>query len=330
MRNPHQQFYLALIYLAGLVVVGVLGYMVVEDWPFRKALFMVLITISTIGYDDYELSARGQNFTIFMIIFGTLGWGWIAFSLAEGLLKRMQLLAPWRISKMIEKIENHYIVCGYGRIGREIVRQLQGHGLSCVVIEKDPEKIGTLVEHEILYVEGDATQDETLRRAGLERARGLFAVTTTDAQNIFITLSGRDLNPRLKIVARASEEEAENKLRRAGADHVISPYTLGGRRMASMILNPHVTEFLDLVCASPDRDLALSETTVSPRSFLVGQTLQEANVRRDLGVIIVGIKKTDGRMLTNPHPETVVDPHDVLIAIGTPDQLEQLNKLVGE
>jgi voltage-gated potassium channel len=236
-------------------------------------------------------------------------------------------LGKRKLLTRIRKLKNHYIICGFGRIGEIIARQLKERGIPLVVVESDLEKMALLEEAGYDFVAGDATREEVLTEAGIERARGLVSVVHSDASNVYIVLTARSLNPRLYIVARAEDREAEPKLKRAGADKVESPYEMGGRKMAHTIMRPTVTTFLELTMQE-GVDLSMEETVVEAASPLIGVALKDSGLRRDLDLIVVAIKRADGEMLFNPTPETLIQAGDTLVLLGMRQNLEALEKLV--
>lgn len=229
----------------------------------------------------------------------------------------------------IENLRDHHIICGHGRMGQEIVRQLLRHGADLVVIERDPEQVAQLQDAGILFVAGNATDDEALLRAGVERAKSLVAVTSTDEDNLFLTLSARALNPNLYIVARCANPGAHDKFTRAGANRVISPYVTGGRQMAAALLRPVLVDFLELFLRAEEVDMDMAEVSVAPDAPFVGQTLARAAIREQCGAGVIAIRGPDERFHTNPSPDYVIRPGDVLIALGTPEQLNRLEQLAG-
>jgi voltage-gated potassium channel len=251
--------------------------------------------------------------------------GSLARVVVEGEIR--QALGKRKLLTRIRKIKDHYIICGFGRIGEIIARQLKERGIPLVVVENNPEQLARLEEAGYDAVAGDATREEVLLEAGLERARGLVAVVHSDASNVYIVLTARSLNPNLYIVARAEEAGAEQKLMRAGADKVESPYEMGGRKMAHTILRPTVTSFLELAMTE-GVDLSMEETGVEATSPLIGLPLKDSGLRRDLDLIVVAIKRADGEMLFNPTPETLIQAGDTLVLLGMRQNLEALEKLV--
>lgn len=318
-----------------VLIAAVAFYRLVEHYSLLDAIFMTVITVSTVGYGEPKpLSPAGQIFTSALIL-GALGVMTIALWHAAELVVGQQLLDFWgrrRRMRAIEQLRDHHIVCGYGRMGQEIVRQLLGHRAELVVIEREPELLARLQEAGILFVAGNATDDAALLRAGIERAKSLVAVTSTDEDNLFLTLSARVLNPDLYIVARCASPGAHDKFIRAGADRVVSPYVTGGRQMAAALLRPVLVDFMDLLLRAEETDLDIAEVTVTTRAPFAGIALARASIREQCGAGIIAIRGPDGRFHTNPSPDYVLQPGDVLIALGPPLQLsclEQMAKGIG-
>ncbi|MEK7196901.1 MAG: NAD-binding protein, partial [Nitrospirota bacterium] len=313
MEELRKKLIFALIFLIFVVAVGSAGYMVIEGWNCIDSLYMTIITIASVGYREvHDLSPNGRIFTIILIIGGV---GSVAYTLTtvakivlEGEIK--EIFGRKRLEKKIKELKNHYIVCGYGRMGKIICRELREKSIRFAVIEKKldiPEE-----RDDILILEGDATKDEILKEAGIEKAKGLISVLPTDAENLFVVLSARELNPNLFIVARAGEEGSEQKLIRAGADRVVSPYHIGGLRIAHTVLKPAVVDFIEFATKSGNIDLQMEEITIQDASALAGQTLDECGIGRDLGIIVVAIKKTSGDMQFNPTYKTAIKTGDTL------------------
>ncbi|MDA8433201.1 MAG: NAD-binding protein [Nitrospiraceae bacterium] len=321
-----------LLLSAGMIVLiiacGTLGYMLLEGWNLLDSLFMTVTTITTVGYREvHELTRTGQIFTIALIIGGV---GTVFYVLSTGAKfilegELQEIFGRKRVEKKIRDLKDHYIVCGYGRMGRIICRELKGKNLPYVVVEKSPERLVQFPD--ILLVEGDATKDDVLKLVGIEKAQGLISVLPTDAENLYVVLSARGLNPRLLIVARAGEEGSEQKLLRAGADRVVSPYHIGGLRIAHTVLKPAVVDFIEFATKSGNIDLQMEEITIQENSHLVGLTLDECGIGRDLGIIVVAIKQATGEMKFNPTFRSAIREKDTLIALGEISKLKMLEEM---
>jgi voltage-gated potassium channel len=311
-----------------IVCSGTVGYMAIEGWSVLDALYMTIITLTTVGYREvHPLSERGLVFTMIVLVGGVGTFFYVltaaARTVVEGELQ--EVFGRKRLEKRIRELRDHYVICGYGRMGRIISRELKEKGVRFVVIEKSLE---TLQEREdVLAVTGDATNDHTLKEAGIERARGLISVLPTDAENLFVVLSARGLNPDLFIVARAVDEGAEQKLLRAGADKVVSPYHIGGIRMAYTVLRPAVVEFIEFATKTGNIELRMEEVSIGEDSKLVGMSLDECGFGRDLGIIIVAIKRATGDMKFNPTSRSSIKAGDTLIAIGEASKLKVLEDI---
>ncbi len=307
---------------------GTIGYTVIEGWTIFDSFYMTVITLSTIGYQEVRpLSYAGRVFTIFLVFIGV---GVVAYVINNGIRVVLEgeiqkSFGRMKLEKRLNALKDHFIVCGYGRMGQIICKELKAHGVPFVVIEKEPLELDA--DEETLFLFGDATRDELLKKAGIERARGLISVLSTDAQNLFVVLSARELNPDLFIVARAGEEGSEQKLLRAGADRVVSPYHIGGLRIAHTVLKPAVVDFLEFATRSGNIELQMEEIDVQEGSALAGKTIHESGIGRNLGVIIVAIKRQEGDMKFNPVHNTKIRAGDTLIAIGEVEKLKRLEKM---
>lgn len=315
-----------------LMLVGdTIGYMVIEGWSFTDAVYMTIITLSTVGYGEVQrLSPTGRIFTIVVII---LGVGFV-FYLAGSIIQFMvegrirEILGRRKLEKKIRGQKGHYIICGYGRVGSSICEALGSKPIGIVVIERDPATVAKLNERNILHVAGEATDEENLIKANVQHARGLIAALKTESDNVYVTLSARQLNPDLFIMARAGEERSEKKLLAAGANKVVCPYRMGAHRMAQTILRPTVTDFLDLTLMDTTRDIQMEEMPVHPSSRLIDVALQDSGIRKELDLIIVAVKKAPGDMLFNPSSQTRLEAGDTVIAIGEKQNLERLETLL--
>jgi voltage-gated potassium channel len=330
--DPVRHLKISVFVLAVLVTLGTAGYMGIEGWGLLDALYMTVITLSTVGFKEvHNLDSAGKVFTMLLIVFGVSVLGYIVGSLAqimfEGQFQR--IIGRKKVEKMIEALKDHYIICGFGRMGSLICKDFSAKPLPFVVVEKSADIIEKLKDEGYLHLHGDATDDETLLKAGIKRARGLISVVTTDTENVYITLTARGLNPDLYILARAGEEGSEIKLKRAGANKVVSPYLIGGSRMAQAILRPNVVDFIEIATGREHLDLQMEEITIPPDSGFVGQNLVTSGFRRETGAIIVGIKKANGKMVFNPEPEARIDRNDTLIVLGETQAIQKLENIVG-
>jgi len=308
-----------------------IGYMIIEGWSFTDAVYMTVITLSTVGYGEVQrLSPTGRIFTIVVII---LGVGFV-FYLAGSIIQFMvegrirEILGRRKLEKKIRGQKGHYIICGYGRVGSSICEALGSKPIGIVVIERDPARVAKLNERNILHVAGEATDEENLIRANVQQARGLIAALKTDSDNVYVILSARQLNSDLFIMARSGEERSERKLIAAGADKVVCPYSMGAHRMAQTILRPTVTDFLELTLMDTTRDIQMEEMPVYPSSKLIDVALQDSGIRKELDLIIVAVKKAQGNMLFNPSSQTRLEAGDTVIAIGEKQNLERLETLL--
>jgi voltage-gated potassium channel len=329
MKAVRRQFVYSLLLIGVVVVAGTAGYVLIEGWSAFDSLYMTVTTITTVGFGEvHPLSASGKAFTILLIIFGV---GTILYTLnnaarivIEGELQ--DVFGRRKLEKKIRGMKDHNIVCGYGRMGRVICKELREKGARFVVIEKERPAAGTFDE-EMLFIWGDATRDEVLKEAGIEHAKGLISVLPTDAENLYVVLSARVLNPELNIVARAGEEGSEEKLLRAGADRVVSPYHIGGLRIAHTLLKPAVVDFIEFATRSGNIDLQMEEISVREGSEISGKTLDECGFGRELGIIIVAIKRSAGEMRFNPTFRTTIKTGDILIALGERMKLKVLEEM---
>lgn len=328
--DPIKQFRLALVALVALVALGTLGYHILERWTPLDSLYMTVITLGTVGYEVVKpLDVPGKVFTIILIVFGVTIVFWAGASLVQALVGEQvwHALQRKRMEKHISKLRNHYIICGFGRMGQQIVKDLLREGVDHCVIERNPEQLPKLVAQDIPFVEGNASDDKVLKAAGIEKAKGLITVSPTDEDNVFITLSARALNPSLFIVARSIQEENEDKLKMAGADRVMSPYVMGGKRMTQSVLRPNVLDFLELAMHTDDLQMMIEELTIGSGSELIGKSLKDSGLKSATGVTIIAINKASRKMIANPGPDELLGEDDVLIVLGTPEQLDKADAL---
>lgn len=314
-----------------ILIIGTVGYMIIEGWRFLDAIYMTVITISTVGYREInQVGDGGRVFTIFLVAIGVGFTLYVAAALVQFMVEgRIRIiLGRRRLDQKINRLKNHYIVCGYGRIGRVICRDLRRKPFDVVAIDKSPDLIPLMDADGILYVAGDAADEASLIKAGVKRAKGLVAALATDTDNVFLVLTVRQLAPELTIIARASQEAVKSKLLAAGADSVESPYEMGAVSMAQHIIRPTVTNFLDLAFAHQRKDIQMEEIPVSESSKLVNVQLKDSGIRQNYNLIIIAIKKTDGHMLFNPSFEAVIMPGDTVIAVGELANLQKLEKIL--
>jgi len=314
--------------LAVLVAAGTFGFHFIEGWPWFDGFYMVVTTFTTIGYQEiHPLSYAGRIFNVTLIILGVglmfLGIGTATQALLE--FELGQFFGRRRMEREMERLSGHYILCGAGRVGRSAARELARESVPFVIVENDADKLAHYSDAGWLTKVGDATQEKVLRDVHIERALGLVAATTTDATNMYIVLTARSLNPNLRIIARASEEQAERHLVSAGADTVISPYTFAGHRIAQSFLRPHVLDFLDIATAREGKlDLEIEEVHVETGSNFAGKTIEGSRIRQEMGVIVLAIKRAGAGMRFNPAPEDRIEAGDYLIAMGEPESLRRL------
>jgi voltage-gated potassium channel len=317
-------------FLLALLVAGSLGFVWLEGWSFFDALYMTVTTLTTVGYGEtHPLDRIGRIYNMVLILTGMGVMFYIVGSLARVVIEG-ELHAVFgrrKLIKHIKRLKNHYILCGFGRIGDIIARQLKERGLSLVVVENSPALLPRLEASGYYFINGDATRDEVLLEAGIERAKGLVAVVGSDASNVYIVLTARSLNPQIFIVARGEEPGSEQKLLRAGADKVESPYRMGAQKMAHTILHPTVVTFMELAMKE-GIDWSMEEIVVGPASPLQGVLLADSGIRQNLNLILVAIKRADGEMLFNPSHQTPILAGDTLIALGLRKNLDALEKLV--
>lgn len=318
---------LALALVALVLAAGTAGYVVIEGWSAWDAFYMAVISVTTAGYREvHELSRAGQVFTAVLLI-GGVGSAFYAFTLvAAGIIEaRLQpRIAARRRLRMIETLSDHFLLCGAGRIGRIIADEFRRQGVRFVVIDRDPQAVERAQAAGDLAEAADATREETLARLHIDRARGLIAALGSDAENVYTILSARALRADLLVIARADSEDAGRKLLRAGATRVISPYQIGATQMAQTALRPAVVDFVQLATSSENLELAMEQVDLAPGAPLADRSILDANLRQRYGVIVVGIRRGDGKMEFNPPPDAMMRAGDQLIVLGPPEQLKGL------
>ena len=313
-----------------VVALGITGYMVIEGWSFTDAAYMTVITITTVGYREvHPLDVTGQFFTM-LLVFAGVGIAFYLFvSIAEFMIEGhlSGILTERRVEREIRTLENHYILCGYGRVGENVADEFRASHSPFVIIENNPGRVQECRDRGFLCIEGDASSDEILLKAGVERASGLVAAVDNDADNVFVTLTARVLNPKIDIVARSILAESREKLIRAGANRVVSPSIVGGKRMASILVRPLVSDYLDVVTFGDDLEYRLEELAVSSTSKCRGKTLAETDIRKRTGAVILAIKKRSGEFNTSPTATTVLEQADHVVILGTRGQLDAVQDI---
>jgi voltage-gated potassium channel len=334
--SSQQRFAIAAALILFVISGGVAGYMLIEEWSFSDSLYMTMITLTTVGFTEVNpLTEAGRHFTIVFLIFsiGTVGYsittvitflfeGQFAFAMKER-----------RMNRMLKRVKNHYIICGCGDIGSEVALEFKRVGEKFVVVDKNPSSSELGDDPDVPFVTGDAVEESVLKEAGIERAKGLIAALPEDTGNVFVVLTARQMNPGLKIVSKASDELTKRKILKAGADRVIAPYQIAGRRIASTILRPSVVNFLDVFVDGGDVSMRIEEFVIDPSSKLAGKTLLDSNIGQHTGVVVLGIMSGNGDARTNSSgasqlSSVIIRPDDVLIAMGSEKQLESLEAFV--
>ena len=323
--------WLAVILSLVILTAGTLGYITIEGWEPWEAFYMTVTTIATVGFREiHPLSFPGQVFTV-LLIFSGVGTAFytatlLATVMVEGGIHRQ--IERRRFARMLDDIRNHFILCGYGRIGSIVAATLHAQDVPFVILERDPERVQSAMERGWLTFEADASREDVLRKAGIERARGLIAAVGSDAENVYTVLTARVMRPDLFIIARVESDDAEPKLRRAGANRVISPYQIGATHMTQTALRPAVVDFVELATSSAHLDLSMEQVRVRDDSPYVGKSLVDAGIRQKFGVIIVGIKRAGGAMEFNPAPEAVLRSGDEMVVLGRPGSVKALEEAV--
>ncbi len=327
---------ITLMVVMTVFVTGTVGYHYIEGWSLFDSLYMTAITLTSVGYQEvHPLSREGKIFTIFLVVCGygilAVTIGLVSTFLIEAEFKEIRRLR--KMEKKLEKIEGHYIICGGGRIGERIVEEFIKAKIPFVVIEKEEERINLLVEKypELIYVRGDATDEDILRKARIEKAKGLLTTFPSDADNLFVVISARAINPRLRIISRAAQEETQDKLAAAGVDAVILPDLIGALRMASLVIRPNVVSFLDIMTGTGEVTLNLEEVEIPAGSWLIGKTLGDAKIPSKTGLIVIAVKKEgEDKFKFNPLSSEKINSNDVLVVLGNDEQISRLREYVRE
>lgn len=321
------------IALASIVLIGTLWYWLVEKWSLADSAYMTVITLSTVGFSEVRpLGERGRLFTVALILMGLLTIGYIVNRFTEALIQGyfQEGIKLRQEKSLIESLDRHYIVCGFGRTGRHVAREFLAEGIPFIIIDDNLEEVEEIKQLGYTVILGDATLDESLIRAKIKRAICLVTALPSDAENLYTVLSAKSLNPRIRAIARASNEEAVQKLQRAGADAVVSPYITGGKRLAAAALRPQVMDFVDGIITGSNRSYYLEEFLIdSQHCPYVGQSLREAQLRSQTGALVLAIRRIDGNLIAGPTGETKILEQDALICMGTAEQLRDLNKILG-
>jgi len=324
-----RRFAYALCAMAVVLAIGTAGFRASLDESWLQSFYRAVVSSSLTGLDTVPKNDSARILTIFLVLAGISIFAYIGSLVVEAIARGVigGLWAERRRRKAIQALRNHYIICGFGRVGRRVAEEFRHEGAPFVVLDFSTDAKAAAEEANVLFLEGNGTDDEDLRSAGLERARGLIAASDDDADNLYITLSARAANPDLLIVARASNEDASKKLRLAGADRIVQPYQAAGRVMANLMLRPQVTAFVDVVTSASGSDLRFEEIEVTAASGQGGRSIRDLDVRKETGALIVALRKRDGTFDTTPTPEAVLEVGDVLIAAGTEEELRALENL---
>ena len=333
MNRLARRFVLIGVAIVTTLSIGTVGFTVIDGYSPFDAFYMSLTTMTTVGYGEiHPLSHAGRIFNSFLIVFGVttlfIAIGAMTQTIIE--LEFGDAIGKRRKKRMIDNLKDHYIICGFGRVGRGAASELNHAGVPFVVVDINPDRAERAMLAGMLAVAADSTHDETLRLVGIERARGLVAALATDADNLFVLLSAKGLNPGIYVATRAAEEGAEAKMRRAGADAVFAPYSITGHRLAQSLLRPHVVQFLDFTTKDVGEDIAIEQVRVAETSEMISRTIREMQLRKEVGVIVMAIRKESGEMVFNPPADTAVQAGDYLIVMGRPGNLRTLEALLAD
>lgn len=313
-------------------LIGILWYWLIEGWSLEDAAYMTVITLATVGFGEiHPLGSRGRLFTISLILMGVVSIGYIVNRFTEALIQGyfQEGIRLRQQRRLMESLSGHYIICGFGRTGRQIALEFEAESVPFVTVDLELESIQTAQQLGYTALQGDATLDETLLKVRISQAVGLVAALPSDAENLYTVLSAKTLNPQIRAIARASTQEALQKLQRAGADAVVSPYITGGKRMAAAALRPQVMDFVDGILTGADRELYMEELRLDPDVCpCIGQTLREARLRSQSGALVLAIRRLDGNLIGGPTADTRLMPGDLLICMGTAEQLRLLIQIL--
>jgi len=330
LMNIGSRLRIAGILLGSVLLLGTAGFRIIEGWTWFDGFYMTLTTMTTIGYGEvHPLSHSGRIFNSFLIVASVIASGFTIAMISQALLEFEfgKALGRRRMERELAKLSGHYIICGAGRVGRTVAHQLRARGQACVIIEKDPARAAWAENENIPVVVGNASSEENLHKARIEQALGFVVAVSSDAENLYIVLTARGFRSDLKIIARASEDEATSKLMRAGASQVLSPYYFIGHRIAQLLLRPNVLDFIDTAIGTERLDIGIGEVQIPDRSVFVNKSLADSAIRQQAGVIVVAVKSAGSTMRFNPSPDTVIHGGDCLIVIGADEQLKRLETL---
>jgi voltage-gated potassium channel len=321
-----------LVLIAAVLALGTAGFVIIADYPAFDALYMAVITITTVGYGEvHPLDRTGRIFNTFLLLIGAGVMAYAFSAITQSIFESQfgEMIQQRRNRKMIDRLKNHYILCGFGRVGRGAAAELKRSGVPFVVMDRSDDRVERAIKMGMLSVQADATRDDALIDAGIQRARGLIAALATDADNLFLILSAKSLNPSLTVSSRVSEEASEAKMRRAGADAVFMPYSMTGYRLAQSILRPHVFEFLDITAqtSSMGMNVGIEQIEILPGATLASKSLKDLQLRRDLGVIVLAIRRANKSMEFNPSADTTIEVGDHLIVMGGLEDVRRLEKM---
>jgi len=330
--NPvlRKKLFIVTSLLLFIIILGTVGFLLIEGWGVIESLYATVTTISTVGYGDFvPVTVQGRLFTVFLVVIGVgtmlYAVSMFAETMVENRLKK--ILGRGSMESRIERMKDHYIICGFGRMGCLICREMAKEKVPFVIIEKNPEVIQRIEDEGYVYFRGNATDDKSLIQSGIERARGVVCVLSSDAENLYVILTAKELNTNIYILSRCEEEISEHRLLRAGADRVISPYTMGGMRMAMAILKPAMMDFIEITTGRQSLDLRMEELPVMDGSAIIGESLASSEIHKQYKLIIVAIKKDTGKMIFNPEAGYIIEKGDRLIALGEDDDVNRFNRM---